>query len=221
MTEHPDLDLNKGSAAAALTPPGRRLHHAVLAAFVRTGRAPLRAELQRDVRDRVRDPDAALSELIGLDLLAVDDHGEIRAAYPFSPTPTRHVVTWPGGPTAWAMCAIDALGISAMLDRPVTVTSAEPDSGAAITVEVHRDRARWNPDTAVVLAAATGDACCPSVDRTCGHINFFTSANAAHRWAATHPRVTATLLGHEQAVACAIAEFANLLRPERHTPRRI
>jgi hypothetical protein len=32
------------------------------------------------------------------------------------------------------MCAIDALGMSAMLGRPVTITAAEPDTGGISTV---------------------------------------------------------------------------------------
>lgn len=38
-------------------------------------------------------------------------------------------MSWAGGPTAYAMCAIDTLGMSAMLGRPVTITAAEPDTG--------------------------------------------------------------------------------------------
>lgn len=80
-------------------------------------------------------------------------------SYPFSPTPTAHLVTWDGGPTVYAMCAVDALGISTMLGHPVTITTAEPDTGEPITV---------------VFAGATGDTCCPSVEWTCGYINVFT-----------------------------------------------
>lgn len=146
-------------------------------------------------------------------MLALDEQGEIRAAYPFSPNPTSHVLKWAGGPTAYAMCAIDALGMSAMLDRPVTITSTEPRTGATITVDVDRDRAQWTPDTAVVLAGATDDACCPSVDRTCGHINFFTSARAAQAWQAAHPHITCVILDQAEALACGVAEFGALMRP--------
>lgn len=213
MTDLPDLELDKGAAAAALTAPARRLHQLVLTAFAATGRAPGRADVQRMARERGVDPDPALAELVTRDLLAVDERGEIRAAYPFSPTPTRHRASWAGGPTVYAMCAVDALGMSAMLDRPVTITSADPGSGATITVEVDHDHARWHPHTAVVFAGAAGAACCPSADRTCGHINFFTSAEAAHTWAAERSGVTGSVLDQHHALACGIAEFAGLLQP--------
>jgi hypothetical protein len=51
----------------------------------------------------------------------------------------RQRVTWAGGPLTYAMCAIDALGISAMLGHPVTITAAEPGTGCFITVHTDSD----------------------------------------------------------------------------------
>lgn len=208
----PDLALNKGSAVAGLSAPARSLHRSVLTVFVETGQAPPRARTDAVAREHGIDPRPAWAELVAGDVLALDQHGEIRAAYPFSPTPTRHTVRWKGGPTTFAMCAVDALGVSAMLDRPVTITSTEPGTDTPVTVEVDRDRARWTPDTGVVLAGATDGACCPSVDRTCGHIDFFTSAHTAHAWAAAHPDISAVVLDQTEALACGISEFGTFLR---------
>lgn len=210
-----NLELNKARAAAGLSPVARRLHLWVLTAFAETGRPPSRADLEQEVRHGGTDPGPALSELAGRDLLALDGHGEIRAAYPFSPSPTRHRVNWDRGPTVHAMCAIDALGMSAMLAVPVTITSTEPGTGRAVTVRVDHDTARWEPDTTVVLAGHTGvdDACCPSVDRTCGHIDFFTTPDAAHDWVAAHPDVTSVVLDQGQALINGIAEFGDLMSP--------
>jgi hypothetical protein len=216
VTELPDPELNKARATAALTPPARHLHRWVLTAFADTGHAPSRTDLERMARGHDIDPDAALSELAACDVLAVDERGEIRAAYPFSPVPTRHQVTWDGGTGVYAMCAIDALGMSAMLGVPVTITSTEPDTHRTVTVEVDRDTARWFPETAVVFAghtASTGTGCCPSVDRTCGHINFFTTPAAGREWAARNPGVTGAVLGQDQALTCGIAEFGDLMQP--------
>ena len=43
------------------------------------------------------------------------------------------------------MCAIDALGIAAMLRRAVTIHSTEPDTGKPITVTVHKRGSAWSP----------------------------------------------------------------------------
>lgn len=48
-------------------------------------------------------------------------------------TPTSHAVAIVGGPTAWAMCAVDALGIVAMLGRDVTIASTDPYSGEPVS----------------------------------------------------------------------------------------
>ncbi|MQA04523.1 MAG: hypothetical protein GEV07_18010 [Streptosporangiales bacterium] len=206
-----DLQLDKCTATAALSAEARQVHVYVLRTFAATGRAPSRADLRRVAADRGCDPAMVLTELAERDVVAVDARGELRAAYPFSPTPTAIQVTWDGGPTVYAMCAVDALGMSAMLDRPVTITATEPDTGNAVTVHVDGDRADWTPASAVVFAGATDDSCCPSVDRTCGAINFFTTSEAAGDWASRHPDVSGAVLDRATALAQAVAEFGAML----------
>ncbi len=201
-----------GCRAEGLTGPARQIHQAVLAAFTGTGQPPGRGELERLARSLSASPDAVLAELAQADAIAFSPDGAIRAAYPFCPIPTPIRVSWPGGPAAYAMCAIDALGMSAMLGRPVTITAAEPDTGRIITVHVDGSQARWHPRTAIVFAGAAGDACRPSADRSCGYINFFASRRAARAWARRHPEVTGRLLTQEGALGIGIAEFGTLLQ---------
>ncbi|MGH3712815.1 MAG: alkylmercury lyase family protein [Micromonosporaceae bacterium] len=211
MPQQPDLELNKGDAAAALTPAARRLHLAVLETFAASGNAPSRAATEQVARDLGADPAPLIAELADRDVVAFGEDGEVRAAYPFSPAPTAHRVTWEGGPVGYAMCAIDALGMSAMLGRPVTITTAEPDTGTPITVHVDGDTATWSPDTAVVYAGATADVCCPSVDSTCGSINFFTTPEAARAWAERHPEAPGVVLDQTRALRDGITEFGSLM----------
>jgi hypothetical protein len=201
-----------GRRAESLTGPARQVHQAVLAAFARTGQPPTRGELEQFARSLGASPDAVLAELAGADAIAFSPGGEIRAAYPFSPVRTPVRVSWTGGPAAYAMCAIDALGMSAMLGRPVTITAAEPDTGRIITVHADGSRARWHPRTAVVFAGSAGDACRPAAERSCGYINFFAGRRAARAWARRHPEVTGTLLTREGALGIGITEFGSLLK---------
>lgn len=202
----------KGDAAAALSPPARGVHRRVLRELAAAGRPPEPAELRRLAREQGADPDAVLAELATRDVIAFDDAGRIRAAYPFSPVPTAIRVRWPGGPDVRAMCAIDALGVSAMLARPVVITASEPGTGQTVTVEVDHGHAVWRPGTAVVFAGTLGEACCsPAVDRSCGTINFFATASTARVWAESHPHITGRVLGQAEALASAIAEFGALL----------
>src|SRR6516225_9657737 len=212
MTQTAGPDLNKGCGAVALTQPARQVHLAVLAAFAHTGRAPMRRDLERTARAGGADPAAVLAELAERDVLAFGQAGEIRAAYPFSPSPTPIQVSWERGPVTHAMCAIDALGISAMLGRPVTITATEPGTGRVITVHADRDQARWDPPGAVVFAGATGGDCCHAADRTCSYINFFTSARAARTWARANPAVTGTLMSQARAQSAGVAEFGAFMQ---------
>jgi len=212
MTQTAGPDLDKGRCAAALTRPARQVHLAVLATFAQTGQAPGRGELERIARAGGADPAVVLAELAERDVIAFGRAGEIRAAYPFSPSPTPIRVSWEGGPGTYAMCAIDALGVSAMLGRPVTITATEPGTGRVITVHADRDQARWDPPGAVVFAGATSGDCGHAADRTCGYINFFTSARAARTWAKANPAVTGTVLGQARALSAGIAEFGAFMR---------
>jgi hypothetical protein len=212
MTQPAGPDLNKCCAAAALTRPARQVHLAVLAAFTVTGQPPPRDELERIARVHGGDLGAVLAELAAADVIAFGADGEIRAAYPFSPVPTPIQVRWAGGPLTYAMCAIDALGMSAMLSRPVTITAAEPGTGRIITVHADGGRARWEPQAAVVFAGAAGEPGCPSADRSCGHINFFTSARAARAWARRHTELAGTIMSRQGALHCGIAEFGTLMQ---------
>jgi hypothetical protein len=205
-------------AAAQLTGPARRVHRTVLAVFAATGQPPSPAEIEHLILADDGDPGRVRAELTGADLLAFTAAGEVRAAYPFSPAPTPIRVSWDGGPDSYAMCAIDALGMSAMLGHPVTITAAEPDTGRAITVTVDVDQAHWTPRTAVVFAGAVGEPGCPAVDRCCGYISFFTTARAARAWARSHPEITGTVLRREAALHIGIDQFGTLLQPaDGHT----
>jgi hypothetical protein len=116
------------------------------------------------------------------------------------------------------MCAIDALGMSAMLGLPVRITAAEPGTGRVITVDAHGSQARWHPRTAVVFAGSAGDACRPAAERSCEYVNFFASRRAARAWARRHPEVTGRLLTQDGALGIGIAEFGGLLQPRPSAP---
>lgn len=213
MTQTAGAGLNKANCAAALSRPARQVHLAVLAAFAGTGQPPGRGELDRIALVHGADPAAVLAELAERDVIAFGEAGDIRAAYPFSPAPTPIQVSWEGGPAVYAMCAIDALGISAMLGHPVMITATEPGTRRVITVHADGDQARWHPPSAVVFAGAADAECCHSADRTCGYINFFTSARAARAWAHANPTVTGEVMDQARSLSWGAAEFGGFMQP--------
>jgi hypothetical protein len=161
--------------AAALPPETRAVHRQVLRHFATTGTAPSDADLAEVAAGAGLDPRAVLRRLAEDDLVAVDEAGQLVAAYPFSPTPTPHLVD-AAGVRMYAMCAVDALGIPAMLGRDATITSTDPQIGDPIAVTVTNGDAAFTPASSVVVYAVSGLGS-RSVDTCCHTINFFTDAD--------------------------------------------
>jgi Alkylmercury lyase len=188
----------------------RAVYQAVLRSFVHTGAGPSMSGLARHARPF--DVAQVLAELADGDFLYLGDAGQITAAYPFSALPTRHRVRISGEAAVFAMCAIDALGISAMTGRPVVIESADPRTGEPITVNVDRASSTWDPATAVVYVGRTGGDCAgPSASVCCGSINFFATWAAASAWAASHPEITGGILSQARALQVGIGIFGQLL----------
>ncbi|MGH3763913.1 MAG: organomercurial lyase [Pseudonocardiaceae bacterium] len=150
-----------GSAASALRiwrgraaptdPAERAICQAILRAFAATGAPPDSGELDRVAAGFVVPAALVLDRLHTADVVRLGADGQVRVAYPFSAAPTRHRVRLPGGVEVYAMCAIDAVGIPAMLSGEAVITTAEPVSGAPITVTVTGGRFVWDPASAVVF----------------------------------------------------------------------
>jgi hypothetical protein len=189
----------------------RAVHQAVLRSFVHTGGAPGLSSLASHAAPF--EVSQVQAELADGDFVCLDQAGQITAAYPFSAVPTRHRVQISGEATVFAMCAIDALGISAMTGRPVVIESADPSTGEPVTVHVDGATSTWDPATAVVYVGRTGDECAgPSASVCCGYMNFFATWAAASAWAASHPEISGGILGQARALQTGIGIFGQLLR---------
>jgi hypothetical protein len=189
----------------------RAVHQAVLRSFVHTGTAPGMPSLAKHAAPF--EVSQVLADLADGDFVCLDPADQITAAYPFSTVPTRHRVQISGEATVFAMCAIDALGISAMSGRPVVIESADPSTGEPVTVHVDGTTSTWNPATAVVYVGRTGGQCAgPSASVCCEYMNFFATRAAASAWAASHPEITGGILGQARALQTGIGIFGQLLR---------
>jgi alkylmercury lyase-like protein len=197
-----------------LAPTGggmRAVQQAVLRAVAASGEMPDDRALDA-AAGTGRSGRAVLAALAEQDFLYPDDSG-VHAAYPFSLRPTRHRVAIEGGPTVWAMCAIDALGIAPMLGRATTITSSDPISGRTITVSATPTAARWEPSNAVVFVGRR-NANGPAAAVRCDTINFFASAHTAARWAALRQEVRGAALDQADAVELGRSIFGRLLEAE-------
>jgi hypothetical protein len=186
------------------------VHQAVLRSFVKAGTAPSIEVLAEHAAPF--ELSRVLGELADGDFLYLDHAGQITAAYPFSALPTQHHVRIAGNATVFAMCAIDALGISAMAGVPVVIESADPSTGQPIAVKVDGDNSAWDPATAVVYVGRTNDECAgPSASVCCGYINFFATRAAAAAWASSHPEISGGILDQDRALQVGISIFGQLL----------
>lgn len=202
----------------------RAVQQQVLRSFAMTGRAPAASGLAVTAALHGTTAGQVLARLHAADFLEVGPGGGIRAAYPFSAVPTRHVVRIAAGPRVHAMCAIDALGIAAMLGTGVTITSADPRTGepVTITVQAGAETAVWQPPAAVVFSGqrtscgpagpgAAPGAIPPAAEVCCGYVNFFTTPASAAAWAGACPEVTGQVLGQTIALRLGAAIFGDLL----------
>lgn len=200
------------SRAAPTEPAERAVHQTILRAFAATGRPPGAEELDDVAASFGTSSRRVLSALHTADAIRLDPAGHIAVAYPFSTTPTRHVVRIANRIDVYAMCAIDALGVAAMLTADVVIASTDPTSGLPITVTVTGGRATWEPtDTVVFVGAQAGGG--PSVDRCCNYLNFFPSIAAARAWAMAHPHVPGQILNPADAAQLGARIFGHLLTP--------
>ena len=197
---------------ASLDERERVLYRWILASFARA--TPPEVD---ELCDRASELDLHVEETLDrfaeLDLVHHDPaSGEILVAYPFSARPRGHSVLIDSTHRVEAMCAIDALGFAAMLQRPIEVTSRDPLSGVEIWVRLDPgEGAWWEPATAVVLA---GSACCngPSFQGCCDVLNFFETEDSAHSYLGKNPDLSGFPISIPEAVDAGRTVFADLMK---------
>jgi hypothetical protein len=108
------------------------------------------------------------------------------------------------------MCAIDALGVAAMLHQDVAITSCDPLDGRPITVTFTGGAARWDPVDAVVFVGQRAQAG-PAATVCRGALNFFADPSTAEAWARQHPDVHGRITSQSEAQRIADQTFGPLL----------
>lgn len=202
------------SRRAALPGPVQELHRWALRTVADTGRPPADTDLQERARGLGLDLDAALAELADAELLFVDRaQRRVLGGVPFAAGPTAHQVRVAGGPTLSANCAVDALGIGAMLERDTDVQSVDPLTGGPVTASLQRGGWTWEPPQAVVFLGSNGpgritESCCPA-------INFFASEANAVTYRDRHGLTGEVLPMADAAVAGALVFRGLLDGPQR------
>lgn len=161
------------ASAGNLPPIERNIHRVLLDGLLAGGRVPTHEELAATDGIPVTDVPRHLAGLAAADYLALDDSGRVICLYPLSPSPTPHIVEI-GECRRHAMCAIDALGMAAMLDQAVAIEGACAGCSAPIRLDIAPGTiVQVEPPETVVLARRSGDepaceTCCPFTLFACG-----------------------------------------------------
>ena len=117
-----------------------------------TGNLPSLPELADRLGNSLEAIQDALRVLAAADYLALDDDGQVTCLIPFSATPTSHVVVI-DGQRRFAMCAIDALGVPAMLGAEIDIDGRCAVCDASIALRVRRGAiVSATPPEAMVVA---------------------------------------------------------------------
>ncbi|MFQ5814977.1 MAG: alkylmercury lyase family protein [Candidatus Hydrothermarchaeaceae archaeon] len=129
-----DMDTKWGRK---LAPEEDEVRRFILREFPNLGSAPTNSEIAEALSLPSEEVEGILKNLHESDIIYMKD-GEILGAYPFSARPTVHKVALKGGRArkAYALCAIDALGIPFMFDEDVDIESACVHCGEGISIKI-------------------------------------------------------------------------------------
>jgi hypothetical protein len=107
----------------------------------------------------------------------------IKSAYPFSGLPTPHAVHIKSGPTVFALCAVDALGMPVMLGHSADIVSRCAYCHTPVEVAVTpQGLSRYTPKESLVWFPLTAEACSPMAESRCPDINFFCATGHLDSW---------------------------------------
>lgn len=145
----------------------KRTHRRLLATLALEGRPPA-------------DLDAAIVERLAAEDVIVMDAGRMTGAYPFSLVATPHRV-WIGTTGIYAMCAIDAVAISAVWKVPTRIESECALTGTPIRVDQDPGSASADPSDlrlGIRWQAPRGSAS----TSMCREMVFLADPSVARRW---------------------------------------
>ncbi|MCH7973161.1 MAG: hypothetical protein IH949_04620 [Bacteroidetes bacterium] len=142
----------------------------------------------------------------------IDNNGTISVAYPFSNFKTKHLINFSDDnyKSVFAMCAIDALGISFMLNKDIIINSECFYSNEKIKIEIMNNKyISINPQGTVVWYDMELSSC--ATDSQCQNLNFYSSKENCNSWKKIEKSRTGYLLNMNEALYLGSMCFKNRL----------
>ncbi|MBJ7450844.1 MAG: hypothetical protein JHC71_02025 [Blastococcus sp.] len=195
---------------AALPGPVQQLHRHILEAIATTGTPPTSAQLTGWAGELGIELSPALRALTDAELVFTNtERTTVTGGVPFAANNvSAHRVRIAGGPAVAANCAVDALGIPAMLGRDADIHSTDPHNGEPVVATSRAETWQWQPESAVVFVGSNGSG--PLTQSCCPVINFFTDEANARAYQRQHHLHGDVLTMPEAAEAGALV-FGDLL----------
>lgn len=185
-----------------LSPDVRAAHHRILRAYIADGAPPNISEFSTEIR----------GELSRRDLVHIRD-GKIALAYPFSTAVTDFAVR-AAGVEMHAICAIDALGVAAMIQRETKVTCLCPVCRAPMALTIAADGLTMTNVTDPTARVWTGvmevGSC--AADSQCTSMRMFCSPEHLEVWRSDRPGMRGFDLTLEEGVQLGAEIFRAFLR---------
>lgn len=182
------------------------LYCKLLNSYVERGRTLTRDE----VAGMVGDAEQALNNIVNSKLVVLDSEGSPAGAYPFTSQEREHKVHI-NGVTAHCMCALDALSVSPMFDKPAVIDSECRVTGNRI--HIGQNGTTFTDGTldawfGINWGAAADDAVC--AESLCLEMMFLANEGVASQWLAGSPE-TREIFDLQSAVEFAAAFFVPLV----------
>ncbi len=141
-----------------MSPQERKLRSILLDKILHLKGPVLLSEIMSQAGDADIDVSPTLKSLKAKGLIALEDDGRVTGLYPFSAVPTRHKVLLKDGRSAFAMCAIDSLGVAYELEEDAVIFSSCSQCNTGITIEINNGSITlFKPATSQALHVALGD----------------------------------------------------------------
>jgi len=182
-----DLIARRAQLPAAL----QRLHGRILNAIATTGAAPTPGHVAEWAGQLDVDLASALRALADAELIFIEPGTgttpgtqvpTVTGGVPFAAGATAHRVQISGGPEVTANCAVDALGIPALIGHDVEVHSTDPLSRTPISATSRAGGWTFEPATAVVFVGSNASPSSRLTESCCPVINFFATADNARAY---------------------------------------
>ena len=181
------------------------LYCKLLNSYVEQGRTLTRDE----VEGIVGNAEQALNHVVDSKLIVLDAEGNPAGAYPFTSQEREHKVHI-NGVTAHCMCALDALSVSSMFNKPTVIDSECRVTGNKIHIEQNGTTFTGGTLEAwfgINWGAATNEIAC--AESLCLEMMFLANAEVANQWLAESPD-TREIFDLQSAVEFAAAFFVPL-----------